>query len=61
MIDKIQKIKSLSRTDIKRISGGIVPPASCNLLCGGAGGVVSNTPGKGDICTPDRSLCCICR
>lgn len=60
MIKNVQKIKSLSRANLKEINGGIGPVANCNFLCGGAGGVVSNNPGMGDVCTPDRKLCCFC-
>lgn len=62
MITNVQKIKSLSRADLRQINGGVRPPVpNCDFLCGGGGGVVSNTPGVGDVCTPDRRLCCICR
>ncbi|MBK1895874.1 hypothetical protein [Chryseobacterium paridis] len=60
MIKNLQKMRSLSRTDLKQVNGGARPIVNCNFLCGGAGGVVSNTPGVGDVCTPDRRLCCIC-
>ncbi|WP_131329595.1 hypothetical protein [Chryseobacterium piperi] len=60
MITSLKKIKNLNRADLKEINGGAIPPVNCNFLCGGAGGVVSNTPGVGDVCTPDRKLCCIC-
>ncbi|ASK32603.1 hypothetical protein CEY12_22060 [Chryseobacterium sp. T16E-39] len=60
MFKNVQKIKSLGRADLKKIDGGIRPIVNCNVLCGGGGGVVSNTPGVGDVCTPDRRLCCIC-
>jgi hypothetical protein len=59
MLKNVLKIKSLTRADLKEINGGARPPVNCTFLCGG-GGVPSNTPGVGDVCTPDRSLCCIC-
>ncbi|MDR2238307.1 MAG: hypothetical protein LBE92_19455 [Chryseobacterium sp.] len=56
------KAGKLSRAALKKISGGErVIIVNCYTLCGEAGGVVSGHPGRGDMCTPDRSLCCYCR
>jgi len=54
------RTKNLKRSALKKINGGIRPVVNCYTLCGPAGGVMSNTPGVGDACTPDRILCCIC-
>ena len=55
------KTKNLNRSELKKINGGRRPPvANCFTLCGPAGGVISNTPGVGDVCSPDRKICCIC-
>ncbi|UHO36852.1 hypothetical protein H5J24_13670 [Chryseobacterium capnotolerans] len=62
MNKNIFRAQKLNRVTLKEIKGGgkvIVP--NCYTLCGEAGGVVSNHPGIGDMCTPDRSLCCYCR
>ncbi|PWN62560.1 hypothetical protein [Chryseobacterium viscerum] len=61
MINKFSKTKNLNRSALKKINGGgNILPVNCNRLCGGAGGVISNTPGVGDVCSPDRKICCIC-
>ena len=58
----ILKAKKLNRSVLKDINGGVREPVvNCYTLCGEAGGVVSSHPGRGDMCTPDRSLCCYCR
>lgn len=55
------KTKNLKRSALKEIRGaGKVPVANCFTLCGPGGGVISNRPGIGDACNPDRSVCCIC-
>lgn len=55
------KTKNLNRSALKAISGGgKVPVVNCFTLCGSGGGVISNTPGVGDACNPDRTICCIC-
>ncbi|MDR6920378.1 MULTISPECIES: hypothetical protein [Chryseobacterium] len=62
MNKNIFKAQKLGRPALKEISGGgKVIVVNCYTLCGEAGGVVSNHPGRGDMCTPDRSLCCYCR
>ncbi|MDC8100896.1 hypothetical protein [Chryseobacterium rhizosphaerae] len=54
-------MKSLNRSALKKIDGGARPLiVNCYTLCGPAGGVISNTPGVGDACSPDRKICCIC-
>ncbi|WP_080778703.1 hypothetical protein [Chryseobacterium phocaeense] len=53
------KTKRLNRSALKEINGGVRIP-TCSILCGPAGGVISNRPGIGDACNPDRSICCIC-
>ncbi|WP_223600290.1 hypothetical protein [Chryseobacterium sp. GVT01B] len=60
MKTNFSKTKKLTRSELKEVSGGIafIPP--CSILCGPAGGVISNTPGVGDVCSPDRKVCCIC-
>ncbi|MEJ5051662.1 hypothetical protein WH221_17670 [Chryseobacterium culicis] len=61
MINNFSKTKSLNRLALKKINaGGNTLPVNCNRLCGNAGGVISNTPGVGDVCSPDRKICCIC-
>ncbi|MDQ0780939.1 hypothetical protein [Chryseobacterium sp. W4I1] len=53
--------KNLNRSALKQISGsGKIPPVNCFTLCGPGGGVISNRPGIGDACNPDRTICCIC-
>ncbi|HCA06428.1 MAG TPA: hypothetical protein DEO71_04470 [Chryseobacterium sp.] len=55
------KTKNLTRSALKEIIGGVRPPiVNCFTLCGPGGGVISNTPGVGDACSPDRKVCCIC-
>ncbi|MGR3853918.1 hypothetical protein [Chryseobacterium indologenes] len=55
------KTNNLNRSALKEINGGGKPlPVNCNTLCFPAGGVLSNTPGVGDACSPDRKICCIC-
>ncbi|NML70911.1 hypothetical protein HHL23_14070 [Chryseobacterium sp. RP-3-3] len=55
------KTKNLNRSALKEIVGaGKVPVVNCFTLCGPGGGVISNTPGVGDACSPDRKICCIC-
>lgn len=54
------KTKKLNRSALKEISGGAARIPVCSILCGPAGGVISNRPGIGDACNPDRSICCIC-
>ena len=55
------KTKNLTRSALKEITGGVRPPiVNCFTLCGPGGGVISNTPGVGDACSPDRKVCCIC-
>ncbi|WP_223607498.1 hypothetical protein [Chryseobacterium sp. OSA05B] len=55
------KTKNLKRSALKEINGGVRPPiVNCFTLCGPGGGVISNTPGVGDACSPDRKVCCIC-
>lgn len=55
------KTKQLNRSALKEITGADkVPVVNCFTLCGPGGGVISNTPGVGDACTPDRKICCIC-
>ncbi|PQA95153.1 hypothetical protein B0A69_06825 [Chryseobacterium shigense] len=55
------KTKNLSRSALKEISGGVkIPVVNCLTLCGPGGGVISNRPGIGDACNPDRTICCIC-
>ncbi|MBB6329501.1 hypothetical protein HNP24_000451 [Chryseobacterium sediminis] len=61
MINNFSKTKKLNRSALKEINGGgKTLPVNCNTLCGPAGGVISNTPGVGDVCSPDRKICCIC-
>ncbi|KFF26341.1 hypothetical protein [Chryseobacterium vrystaatense] len=61
MTKNFLKSKNLNRSALKQISGGgKVPVVNCNSLCGPGGGVISNRPGVGDACNPDRSICCIC-
>lgn len=62
MTKSFLKTKNLKRSVLKEIKGsGKVIVPNCFTLCGEAGGVVSGHPGFGDICTPDKSLCCYCR
>ncbi|WP_312299494.1 hypothetical protein [Chryseobacterium sp.] len=61
MTKNFLKTKNLNRSALKKIEGGLRPPlVNCFTLCGPAGGVISNTPGVGDACSPDRKICCIC-
>ncbi|CAI8861999.1 hypothetical protein [Chryseobacterium sp. IT-36CA2] len=61
MKTNFSKTKNLNRSALKEISGGgKTLPVNCNTLCWPAGGVISNTPGVGDACSPDRKICCIC-
>ncbi|PTT28002.1 hypothetical protein DBR28_17070 [Chryseobacterium sp. HMWF028] len=61
MINNFFKTKNLNRSALKEISGGgKILPVNCNTLCGPVGGVISNTPGVGDVCSSDRKICCIC-
>ncbi len=61
MKTNFSKTKNLNRSALKEINGGgKTLPVNCNTLCWPAGGVISNTPGVGDACSPDRKICCIC-
>ena len=61
MKTNFSKTKNLNRAALKNINGGLRPIiVNCFTLCGPAGGVISNTPGVGDACSPDRKVCCIC-
>ena len=61
MNKNLLKTKNLNRSALKEINGGArFPPVNCFTLCGGAGGVISGTPGVGDACNKDRTICCIC-
>ncbi|MGN7706665.1 hypothetical protein [Chryseobacterium sp. JV274] len=61
MTKNFSKTKNLNRAALKNINGGLRPLiVNCFTLCGPAGGVISNTPGVGDACSPDRKVCCIC-
>ncbi|KMQ63155.1 hypothetical protein ACM46_14555 [Chryseobacterium angstadtii] len=61
MTKNFLKTKILNRSALKEINGGTkVLPVNCFTLCGPAGGVISNKPGRGDACNPDRSICCFC-
>ncbi|CAD0225150.1 hypothetical protein KYG33_22315 [Chryseobacterium sp. D764] len=61
MKTNFSKTKNLNRAALKNINGGLRPLiVNCFTLCGPAGGVISNTPGVGDACSPDRKVCCIC-
>ena len=57
-LKNLKKIEILSKNAQKSISGGI---PLCVILCGEAGGVISNTPGRGDVCQPGTTVCCYCR
>jgi hypothetical protein len=57
-LKNLKNIEILSKNAQKSISGGI---PICSILCGGAGGIISNTPGVGDVCQPGTSICCYCR
>ncbi|WP_131368689.1 hypothetical protein [Chryseobacterium luteum] len=61
MTTKFLKTKNLNRSALKKINGaGKVLVVNCFTLCGPGGGVISNRPGMGDACNPDRSICCVC-
>ena len=56
--ERIKKHQNDLKNAQKSISGGI---PLCVILCGEAGGVISNTPGRGDVCQPGTTVCCYCR
>ena len=60
MKTNFSKTKKLNRSELKEVNGGVASLPVCSILCGPAGGVISNTPGVGDVCTSDRKICCIC-
>jgi len=66
-LKNLKSIEILSKNAQKSIFGNGLPPyvnptiGLCDRLCGEAGGVLSNTPGRGDVCLQGTSTCCYCR
>ncbi|MBF4515906.1 hypothetical protein IRZ71_06115 [Flavobacterium sp. ANB] len=60
-LKNLKNIEILSKNAQKSIFGGVPKLDICGILCGEAGGVISNTPGRGDVCQPGTSVCCYCR
>lgn len=65
-LKNLKNIETLSKDAQKSIFGGGPPYVNptiglCDRLCGEAGGVLSNTPGRGDVCLAGTSTCCYCR
>jgi len=66
ILKNLKNIEILSKSAQKSISGNGLPYVNptiglCDRLCGEAGGVISNTPGRGDVCLAGTSTCCYCR
>ncbi|PWJ97295.1 hypothetical protein BC749_10791 [Flavobacterium araucananum] len=65
-LKNLKNIEILTKDVQKFIIGGGLPYVNptiglCDRLCGEAGGVLSNTPGRGDVCLAGTSTCCYCR
>ena len=66
-LKNLKNFEIVSSNAQKSIFGGVIPPyvnptiGLCDRLCGEGGGVLSNTPGKGDVCLQGTSTCCYCR
>ncbi|MCA1919549.1 MAG: hypothetical protein LDL38_09135 [Flavobacterium piscis] len=65
-LKNLKNVEILSKNAQKSIFGGGLPYVNptiglCDRLCGEAGGVISNTPGRGDVCLAGTSTCCYCR
>nr|WP_199002400.1 hypothetical protein [Flavobacterium sp. ASV13] len=65
-LKNLKNIEILSKNAQKLMIGGVLPYVNptiglCDRLCGEAGGIISNTPGRGDVCLTGTSTCCYCR
>lgn len=66
-LKNLKNIEIVTNAAQKLIFGGVKLPyvnptiGLCDRLCGEAGGVLSNTPGRGDVCLQGTSTCCYCR